>query len=196
MRVFLLLMLAAGAARAQNSDLGLLLGISGPTSQVNLVPGTIVSTRVAASGQINYAFQVRDTSPGRLYVELPLLLGGHASTSIIPGSIASSGGGKMFFTPGVRWNILPHSRVSFYAAAGAGVAVYAEGMSVVGMGGVSASNGWTVAPAAAFGGGVDFRLTRLVSLRTEARDFVSRKGLGGVQGYNHPIYGFGLGFHW
>jgi hypothetical protein len=196
MRAFLVLMLAAGAARAQNSDLGLLLGISGPTTQVNIVPGTIITSRVGASGQINFAFQVRDTSAGRLYLELPLLLGGHANTTTISSSIVSSAGGKVIFTPGVRWNILPHSRVSFYAALGAGVAAFDENKSVVGKVAVTVSTGWTVDPALAFGGGLDFRLTRLLSLRAEARDFVSGKGLGGAQGHNHVIYGFGLGFHW
>ena len=47
-----------------------------------------------------------------------------------------------------------------------------------------------------FGGGLDFRLTRLVSLRAEARDFVTGRGLGGVEGRNHPIFSFGLGIHW
>jgi hypothetical protein len=39
-------------------------------------------------------------------------------------------------------------------------------------------------------------MSRLMSLRVEARDFVSGKGLGGVDGRNHAIYGFGVGFHW
>jgi hypothetical protein len=45
------------------------------------------------------------------------------------------------------------------------------------------------------GGGLDFRLTRLLSLRGEGRDFVTGKNLGGVTGRNHPIYEFGLAFH-
>ena len=61
---------------------------------------------------------------------------------------------------------------------------------------VSSSIRWTVAGAIDFGGGLDFRLTRLMSLRAEARDFVvSGKHLGGQDGYNHPIFGFGVGFH-
>ena len=48
----------------------------------------------------------------------------------------------------------------------------------------------------AFGGGLDFRLTRLISLRAEVRDFVSRRGIGLTDGRNHLVFGFGMGFHW
>jgi hypothetical protein len=154
----------------------------------------IVSGSVGAHGQINYAAQLRETSAGRLYLELPLLLGGHA-TGTVAGSVNGSAGGMFFFTPGLRLNIAPHSRVSLYVAAGAGPAAFGESRTVAGKGFVSASTGWTVSAALDFGGGLDFRLTRLMSLRAEARDFVSGKGLGGVQGRHHPIFGFGVGFH-
>ena len=191
-----MLMMLAGSARAQNSDVGLLLGISGPTSSVEVAGTTvkIVSGSVGAHGQINYAAQLRETSAGRLYLELPLLLGGHA-TGTVAGSVNGSAGGMFFFTPGLRLNIAPHSRVSLYVAAGAGPAAFGESRTVVSKGFVSASTGWTVSAALDFGGGLDFRLTRLMSLRAEARDFVSGKGLGGVQGRHHPIFGFGVGFH-
>ena len=192
--VFALLLLT-GCAHAQNSDLGLLLGISGPTSTVQAGSGTRVSGSVGAHGQINYALQLRETSAGRLYLELPLLLGGHASGTVA-GTVTGSAGGAVFFTPGVRLNIAPHSRVSLYVAAGVGPAVFQESTSVVGKGFITASTGWTVSAAVDFGGGLDLRLTRLMSLRAEARDFVTGRGLGGVEGRHHPIFGFGLGFHW
>jgi hypothetical protein len=99
-------------------------------------------------------------------------------------------------TPGVRFNVAPHSRVSFYAAGGLGPAVFGAAKSVAGKGFATASINWTVSAAADFGGGLDFRLTRLMSLRLEARDFVTGRGLGGVAGRHHPVYGFGMGFHW
>jgi len=193
--VFVLLLLS-GCAHAQNSDLGLLLGISGPTSTVQAGSGARVSGSVGAHGQINYAFQLRETSAGRLYLELPLLFGGHASGTVGGGIVTGSSGGMVFFTPGVRLNIAPHSRVSFYVAAGAGPAAFGESLTEVGKGFVTSSTGWTVRAAAEFGGGLDFRLTRLMSLRVETRDFVSGRGLGGVEGRHHPIFGFGVGFHW
>ncbi|MCX6630275.1 MAG: hypothetical protein NTW28_21870 [Candidatus Solibacter sp.] len=197
MKTVLLLVALAGCARAQNSDLGLLVGISGPTSSVEVNGSNvrIVSGSVGAHGQINYAAQLRETSAGRLYLELPLLIGGHA-TGTVAGTVHGSAGGVFFFTPGLRLNIAPHSRVSFYVAAGVGPAAFGESLTEVGKGFVRSSTGWTVSVAADFGGGLDFRLTRLMSLRMEARDFVTRKGLGGAQGHHHPIYGFGVGFHW
>jgi len=46
-----------------------------------------------------------------------------------------------------------------------------------------------------FGGGVDFRLTRLLSLRFDLSDFVTRAGAAGVAGRNQPMFGFGVAFH-
>ena len=43
--------------------------------------------------------------------------------------------------------------------------------------------------------GGDFRLTRLLSLRGDARDFVTREGLGGVTGRNHSTFQAGIAFH-
>jgi hypothetical protein len=198
MKTVFVLLLLAGSACAQNSDLGLLLGISGPTGSVDLGAGTrIVSGSVGAHGQINYAAQLRETGAGRLYLELPLLFGAHTSGTVGAGTVIGSTDGMLFFTPGVRFNVAPHSRVSFYVAGGLGLAAFQESKSVVGGGLISSSVRWTVAGALDFGGGLDFRLTRLISLRAEARDFVvTGRRLGGQDGYNHPIYGFGMGFHW
>ena len=195
MRSVFALILLVGSVRAQNSDLGLLLGISSPSSRLEAGNGARVSGSVGAHGQINYAAQLLETRAGRLYLELPLLFGGHASGTVA-GAITGSAGGLLFFTPGLRLNIAPHSRVSFYAAAGLGPAAFQESTAVVAKGFVSASSGWTVRAALEFGGGLDVRLTRLVSLRGEVRDFVSGRGLGGVAGRHHPIYGFGAGLHW
>ena len=122
--VFMLILLA-GCARAQNSDLGLLLGISNTSSRVEAGNGVRVSGSVGAHGQVNYAAQLRETTAGRLYLELPLMFGGHASGTVA-GTITGSAGGMFFFTPGLRLNLTPHSRVSFYAAAGAGPAAFQE----------------------------------------------------------------------
>ena len=195
MKSALLTILLAGGAGAQNSDLGLLLGISGPTSSVRTGSGVRVSSSVGAHGQINYAQQLRETSAGRLYLELPLLLGGQVS-SHVSSSIVASAGGMIFFTPGVRLNIAPHSRVSFYLAGGAGVAAFDENRAVMMAGRISVDQGWSATPAGEFGGGLDFRLTRLMSLRAEVRDFVTGAGHGGQEGHHHPVFGFGVGFHW
>jgi opacity protein-like surface antigen len=163
---------------------------------VNLGAGTRISGSVGAHGQINYAGQLHEYSTGRLYFELPLLFGGHASGTVT-NAVAGESGGMVFFTPGVRFNVAPHSRISFYGAVGLGPVAFDESKTLVGNGLINTSIRWTIAGALDFGGGLDFRLTRLISLRAEARDFVvSGRHLGGQDGYNHPIFGFGVGFHW
>ena len=193
MRTVLLLTMATGVTFAQNSDLGLLAGISGPSAQV--VSGSRISASAGGSAQINYAMQLKESSAGRLYLELPLLIGVRDSASVgnvIRGSAVTG----IYFTPGVRFNLTLHPRTSFYAAGGAGVASFYQDVGIVGNGVIVASSGWTSSFAVAFGGGLDFRLTRLISLRAEVRDFVSRPGIGLTDGRNHPVFGFGMGFHW
>ena len=73
LRFLFLLTACAGAGEAQNSDLGLLLGASVTSASVS---GRSVSTNVSGGGQINYAFQLKETTAGRLYVELPLIITG------------------------------------------------------------------------------------------------------------------------
>ena len=86
--------------------------------------------------------------------------------------------------------------MSLYGTAGVGLAGSGHDFVTVAGKEVITRNGFTVGLAGAFGGGLDLRLSRLVSLRAEARDFITRKGLDGSDGHNHVVYGFGLGFHW
>jgi len=102
----------------------------------------------------------------------------------------------IYFTPGVRYNLTVHNRVALYGMGGAGIAAFHQDYSYVGKGIVTVTTGWSTSFAVAFGGGLDFRCTRLISLRGELRDFVSRKGLGLTDGRTHPVFGFGMGFHW
>jgi len=195
MRIGFILAFAAGTALAQNSDLGMLIGISGPSSQVVAGSQTRITGSVGASGQINYARQLKEYRAGRLYLELPLLIGARSIGSVgaVITGFQQTG---VYFTPGVRFNVTLDPRISFYAAGGAGLASFRDSRATVGPGFVSASVGWESSLAAAFGGGLDFRLTRLISLRAEARDFVSRRGIGLTDGRHHAVYGFGMGFHW
>jgi len=195
MKSILLLAITAGVVSAQNSDLGLLVGISGPSSQVVTGTNFRVSASTGASFQINYALQLKEVSAGRLYLELPFLAGGRDSSTVTT-LVSSSTVGGIYFTPGVRFNATLHPRTSFYAMGGAGIAAFGADRSIVGKGVVTSSSGWESSFAVAFGGGLDFRLTRLISLRGEVRDFVSRKGIGLTDGRNHVVFGLGMGFHW
>lgn len=208
MRLILSFVLLTGWAAAQNSDLGLLAGISGPkgqtyaiipagTSYVTLGGTSTTSGSVTPSFQVNYAWQALQRAVD-LYVELPLVIPVRVSGSVVsgPGGSAAVGnaGADLFFTPGLRVKFSPQSRVSFYAAAGAGIASFAGTATIVPPLTVQAGNRRN-SFAGGFGGGLDFRLTRLLSLRVDVRDFVTGAGLGGVSGRNHAILQFGPAFH-
>ena len=188
-----LLALAPCAIYAQNTDLGLLLGVSGPSTSTN--NGVVTSTAVSAHFQVNVALQMKETTAGRLYLEFPFLIGGHVRSTVGKGVYASEGA-TLYLTPGVRWNFFPHSRVSVYGAVGGGLAGFAGDRASVTTEGVNALTGFAATLGGEFGGGLDLRLSRLVSLRFETRDFITEKGFEGVAGHHHLIFGFGMGFHW
>jgi hypothetical protein len=190
----LLLPVFCGAMLAQNSDLGVLAGVGTPASAT--ISGTRISGSVRARLQINYAAQLKETPAGRLYLELPFLIGGNPLARIDSGGIYGSSGSTIYFTPGVRWNLPLHSRVSLYAATGVGVAGFFGNRATVVGKQVTASSGSTASFAGALGGGFDVRLSRLISLRGEVRDFISRKGVNGIDGRHDVIFGAGVGFHW
>jgi opacity protein-like surface antigen len=184
--------LFGGAALAQNSDLAILLGTTGPFSST--VGHGTVADAFGAGFQLNYAAQLYETKAGQLYLELPLIITAQVRDTVGP-NVVTNINDSVLFTPGVRWRFTPQKRVSFYAAAGVGVGSFGASNSFVGNGMVTNSGTRTYAAAFGFGGGIDFRLTRLLSLRAEGRDFVTGTGLGGSSGRNHAFFMAGIGFH-
>jgi hypothetical protein len=196
MKPSILLLLAVPAislpASAQNSDLGVLVGVA-PLKVESTVGAGGISSSVNANVQIDYAIQVASKKAGAFYIELPLAATIRTSSRIGPG-IDSTVRNILFFTPGIRWKMFVQSRVSFYASLGGGVAAFTSSRSTVGLG-ISSSVSSNAAPALDFGGGIDFRLTRLLSIRVEGRDYVTRADAGGYTGRNHPAIDVGCGFH-
>jgi hypothetical protein len=191
-------LLGVCAAHAQNSDLALLAGISGPRGQTTVTGGTATTSgSVTPSLQMNYAWQALQRAVD-LYVELPLVVPFRVNGTVVSGSggtaIAGSSGPDVFFTPGIRLKFSPESRVSFYAAAGFGIATFGATSTIVPPATVVSGNRQN-SPALDFGGGVDLRLTRLLSLRGDVRNFYTEAGLGGVTGRNHGIFQLGIAFH-
>jgi opacity protein-like surface antigen len=191
-RTILLLFLLAGAALAQNSDLAFLVGAAGPSSAT--VSEGMVAGSVRFGLQLNYAAQLHETGAGQLYLELPLMIVADLRGTV-DHDVTSTISDSLFVTPGLRWRFTPQKRVSFYAAAGVGIDSFDKSISQVGGGVVSNTNHRITTAAFGFGGGIDFRLTRLLSLRAEGRDFLTRDGLGGDSGHNHPFFMAGIGFH-
>jgi hypothetical protein len=186
-------LLGACRVEAQNSDLALLAGITGPRGRVVGGPNLVASGSVGASGQINYAWQAWQRALN-LYIELPLVFTGNSSgTATTQGTVSYSSGG-IFFTPGARIKVSPQSRVSFYAALGGGIGTIGTTQVTAGAT-ASVVSKRNTSPALDFGGGLDFRLTRLLSLRADARDFVTRSGFGLSSGRNRWMFLVGVAFH-
>ena len=190
---FLLLSFAGLAAYAQNSDLALLAGVSNAkTTEVVLGSKISVSGSRTNTFQVNYARQFLSTKAGDLYVEFPVCWGTNAVVDV-GNNVSVFGRNILFFTPGVRYRISLQRRLSLYGAGGIGVATF-------GIGSVLATNealvpSWTTSGAADLAAGLDFRLTRLLSLRTELRDYITSPNRGGVAARNHVIYQWGVSFH-
>ncbi|MGA2264381.1 MAG: hypothetical protein ABSH28_23480 [Acidobacteriota bacterium] len=191
-RIMVLLVLTRCAAMAQSNDIGILIGGAGPSADVVIGTSVRVSSTVAVSLQLNYAFQVMERKPGALGVELPLVLVGHLSVSV-NGGVSAASRNTLFFTPGIRFSLPLHSRVALYGVAGGGVGSFGNDEVIVGPV-IGVQTRRVLSGVFDFGGGIDLRLTHLLSLRGEARDFVSRAGLGGTAGRNHGIFQGGIGF--
>jgi len=192
-----LLMLAAGSvASAQNSDLGLLLGVMASPNQVAGGSKSYVSTSDGFAGQIDYAYQVKGWRTGDLYVEIPFI------AAVRDNEFAGSGGALMStkgvgaVVPGVRFKLPLSGRASLYAAGGAGFGIYGDNVLSAGAGSAGITNSTTVTAAFDFGGGLDLRLTRLLSLRGEVRDLIiSPSSLSNSGGRNNAVFAFGFAFH-
>jgi hypothetical protein len=159
-------LLAVCPALAQNSDFGLLYGFR-PC-------GDCPSSTYASGSEFNYGHQVVAVQAGDLYVEIPLVSVTNPVRNV-----------DYLFAPGLRFKLATQSRFSLYGALGVGVASF----------GGTATASRTTSGTVDFAGGLDFRITRLLSLRVEARDFLTRPGLGGTEGRNHAMYFVGIALH-
>ena len=186
-----MLLLAGRAVRAQNSDLGFLVGISAAPS--SSATNGVASESVGVSFAINYAVQLKEARAGQLFLELPLLFDVNTVNTATPMSASSIDRTEIYFTPGVRWKFTPAARVSFYLCGGGGVAgvVRGDNVSTANMAYSDLRGGITVAIGP--GGGVDFRFTRLLSLRAEGRDLITAGTIAGA--HNHGFFLFGIAFH-
>jgi hypothetical protein len=191
LRIFFLSAVAGSTALAQNSDLGLMIGVA------HVVDGftstTATSGTVSVGGQINFATQIRDLGAGRLYFELPLHVTEISSGTVANGVSAGTTTAILYLTPGVRWNFRPAARVWIYAVGGGGAAIVAYNAGVAGPGFTSGVSGVHATGAFDYGVGLDVRITRLVSFRTEARQVLS---IGPILGRHHnEFFTMGVGLH-
>jgi hypothetical protein len=150
--------------------LALLITLASVTAQAQ-------NTDVGIMGfQVAYARQFEGFKTGSLFFELPVSV--IAST---PDSLTWA------VTPGVRFKFATHSRWSFYTAAGFGFVSF----------GSNPVHGRTLSGAMDAAVAADFRLTRLVSIRSEVREYLTAPQPEGspLPGRNHFTISLGAGLH-
>jgi opacity protein-like surface antigen len=164
------------------------------TSIVNVSGIPAISASAGFTMQVGFGYQLTSTKTGNLYLEVPSTFVFSDSSTVSTTSVNTLDRHIWYFTPGVRFKVPTGTRFSFYGVLGGGFANFNE-RDVVLNGQAIAVDSPTFAPALDVGGGIDFRVSRWLSLRAEGRDFVSGSGYGGTTGHNHPVALFGFAFH-
>jgi hypothetical protein len=135
--------------------------------------------------------QIKRIGGATLWLDIPFTFDEPShQTATIPGSITLSGS---MVTPGVRLMSPLSSRFSVYVVGGGGGGFFSYPAVQTGI--LPLTSNEVSHGAVAFGGGVDFRLSRHFSLRLDVRDYVTGRNLDGVIGRNHPMPMLGIVFH-
>jgi hypothetical protein len=190
----LVLLLLPGSLWAQhlvqNMDVSILEGVTWYRPQTIAGTNVTVSGSTGHSQQIGYGYQVLRTPAGGLWIEFyPMtFFSPGTSTANVPGSFNPGG---FLITPGVRYMVPVQSRLSLYAVAGGGVGTF----DYAAIAGTSVTTNDTWHGVFEWGGGIDIRLMRFLSVRVECRDFVTGKGLDGVPGRHHVSPAAGIAWH-
>ncbi len=186
----LLSSLIAPCASAQSNEVGILAGATTPSTQVSIGSFGSISGGATATVQVSYAFRVAGSETASLYIEMPVSRVAKASVSVDEKG-AGVNASQVFFTPGVRVNFLSAKRVSPYLTGGAGFGWFDSAEVRVDPSlRVNVSTGFK--PVVSCGGGLEFRLTRILRFRAEMRDYIAAGGFVGNR--NHLAYFGGFGF--
>jgi hypothetical protein len=176
-------------AFSQSNEIGALAGVTVSAASVN-APGVSVAAGKTPSVLVDFATRLMERPTGNLYLELPAARIHKASIGVNPDRVAA-GSSQFFFTPGLRYELAPHARVSPYGVAGFGFGWFdSADVHVNGPLNVKVLDG--LKPAADAGAGVEVHLGRRIGLRFEVRDFINCAA--GIAGRNHVTFNGGLGF--
>lgn len=180
--VFFLFALASNAfAQDLKNDVGLLLGaLSTGSRDIQLPTLSKADPGTGLTYQVNYARRIVDAKVASLHVEVLFaatpLVEVKSTNTLIPRDYAS-----LFLTPGLKVKFVPGWRFSPYVAAGGGYARFRESdfrtNNQPNTGKIGTNTG-----VFNYGGGVDVRVFRYLSLRGEVRDFVT-----GNPSFNAPF---------
>jgi hypothetical protein len=192
MKTLLIALLHTCALLAQNNEVSLYSGLMRHSSVVR-PDSTKIEYRSA--GMFNIANQCAAGSFGRLSLEFPIMWADgryQSSTRALLGRKATT----TFLTPGLRFERNLSKRATVYATAGLGIVTTNERVSIQRPGFTATSTGtaYRVGLAGNIGGGIDLRLTRLLSIRFETRDFITKRNSTLFRRHNiTPLVG--LAFH-
>lgn len=214
--IYVLILQATGgvacAQGVQNVDVSILFGAarSGSETISTISAGTSVITVPQGSGptvagttgfvtEVAFGYQMTTLPVGSLYFELPLILDWKGSGSVnasqeAPGSIVGVSRNTWYVIPGVRWKIPTGTRLSLYTAVGGGAGIFHQQETSIDNPTVLVSAATATKPVLDFGGGIDLRVSRWMSLRLDIRDYVHNPGFGSG-GLNHPAILAGVAFH-
>lgn len=163
------------------NEVGLLLGaLSTGSREIQLPTRSRADIGTGLTYQANYARRIVDAKVASLHVEVLFaatpLVEVTSTNTLIPRDYAS-----LFLTPGLKLKFLPGARLSPYVAAGGGYARFAESEFRTNDQPNTGQRG-TNRGVFNYGGGVDLRVIRFLSLRGEVRDFVT-----GNPNFNAPF---------
>jgi hypothetical protein len=183
---FLLLAGRTWAQKVQNSDIEFLVSVNAVGAQT--VGDVTVPGATGVTQSFCYGYQIARKSAASLWAELFTVF---ASGRYDPKIVSYAWWG---YLPGLRLMAPVHARVSLFGVAGAGVGSFRPPNLVVD-GKFYPGTGMTWHGVFEVGGGVDLRLTRMLSLRADYRDFITGRGLSSVEGRHHPLILGGIGVH-
>jgi hypothetical protein len=191
-KLALLLLMGAGAACAQpvqNMDIFLLWGPS-PTSDQRLPgAGVTVNGTMRTASAPGYGYQIARKSAATFWLELvPMFANNGLTSASIPGVVNTD---LYSFTLGGRVMVPVQSRISPYGVVAGGYGRFDHAV----IHGDSVTSYSTTHGVFVFGGGIDIRIVRLLSLRGEIRDVVSGRNLSGSSGRHHTLPLMGVAFH-
>ncbi|SRR6266404_4938102 len=163
---------SAATGAAQKQEVGLLLGgISTGDRKTSSPPGGSARISTGLTFYANYAVRLAEFKPVSIYFEVPFAA---TPSTAITSAIAAAprNYASIFITPGLKFKFLPGSRLSPYAAVGGGYGRFAESDFRVDDQPNTGRRG-TSSGVFDYGGGIDVRIVRWLSLRGEVRDFFS-----------------------
>jgi hypothetical protein len=176
----------AGGAWAQGAHN---IDVSFSWGPAHTIAGTtrVLGDSLGFSAQFGFGYQIARLSATSLMAEF-------CTASSNPNG--SGSGHPVYFgttTVGLRFAIPLHARVSLLTDAGGGYGRFLSPLVLPNSNYLYSQS--TTHGVFTFGGGVDFRLTRLFSFRAEVKDVVSGSNLAGAPGRHHAMPLFGVAVH-